>query len=253
LWCRLPHNAGRRKDNRPGPGTVARVPVDGNRRIVVEWWGDEDWPLVYLVHGWGGWRGQVASFVDPLVELGFRPVAFDCLSHGDSDPGEHGAGYSSGGEMIRSFKAVAAVVGPARGAIAHSLGCAAATRSILESGLVAGRLALIAPNPDMGRVADNFGRSLGFPPRTRRLMIHAMERWAHRTISDFDVAAMGATGGLPEALVIHDRQDKEVPFANAVEIEAAWPGARLMPTDGFGHHRILIAPQVVRAAVDAMR
>jgi pimeloyl-ACP methyl ester carboxylesterase len=252
LWCRLPRNQARRKDNRPHPGEMARIAVDDTHHLTVESWGPADAPVVYLVHGWGGWRGQVASFVPPLVEAGLRAVAFDCLSHGDSDPGEHGAGYSSGGEMIRSLKAVAAIVGPARGVIAHSLGCGATARSILESGLSAERLAFIAPNPDMGAIAADFGRSLGFPPRTIRLMIHAMERWAHRTVADFDIAAMGATGALPPALVVHDRADKEVPFATATDIEARWPGSRLMPTQGYGHHRILIAPEVIRAATAHM-
>ncbi|MDR1152298.1 MAG: alpha/beta hydrolase [Bifidobacteriaceae bacterium] len=252
LWCRLPRNQSRRKDNRPHPGTVERVAIDGTRHLTVEWWGASDAPLVYVVHGWGGWRGQVASFVTPLVESGLRALTFDCLSHGDSDPGEHGSGYSSGGEMIRSLKAVAAVYGPARGVIAHSLGCGATARSILESALSAERLAFIAPNPDMGAIATDFGHSLGFPPRTIRLMIHAMERWAHRTVADFDVAAMGETGSLPPALIVHDRADKEVPFATATDIEARWPGSHLVPTDGYGHHRILIAPEVIRAAAEWM-
>jgi pimeloyl-ACP methyl ester carboxylesterase len=252
LWCRLPRNQARRKDNRPNPGAIEKVPIDGTRRLTVEWWGADDAPLVYLVHGWGGWRGQVASFVTPLVESGLRVLTFDCLSHGDSDPGEHGAGYSSGGEMIRSLKAVAAAYGPARGVIAHSLGCATTARSILESALTADRLAFVAPNPDMRAIAIDFGRSLGFPPRTIRMMVHYMERWAHRTVADFDLVAMGATGSLGNALLVHDRADKEVPFSNAVEIEANWPGARLMATDGYGHHRILIDPAVVRAAAAEM-
>jgi pimeloyl-ACP methyl ester carboxylesterase len=252
LWCRVPRNAARRKDNRPGPGTVERIPIDGNRRIVVEWWGAEADPLVYLAHGWGGWRGQVGSFVAPLVEAGLRVLTFDCLSHGDSDPGEHGAGYSSGGEMIRSLKVVAAAYGPARGVIAHSLGCSTSARSMLESALSAERIVFVAPNPDMGEVAWRFGRSLGFSGRTGRLMIHAMERWAHRTLADFDLPAMGATGELPAPLVIHDRADAEAPLAVAEAIEASWPGSRLIVTDGYGHHRILIAPEVIAAATEAM-
>jgi pimeloyl-ACP methyl ester carboxylesterase len=231
---------------------MERIVIDGNRRIVVEWWGAENAPLVYLAHGWGGWRGQVGSFVTPLVEAGLRVLTFDCLSHGDSDPGEHGAGYSSGGEMIRSFKAVAAAYGPARGVIAHSLGCSTAARSILESALTAERVAFVAPNPDMGEAATRFGRSLGFSARTQRLMVHAMERWAHRTLADFDLPAMGEHAALPAPLSIHDRADTEAPLAIAQAIEATWPGSRLIVTDGYGHHRILIAPEVIKAATEAM-
>src|SRR5690606_20521439 len=66
LWCTLPHNAGRRKDHRSGPGEVTRLPLE-HGDVVVETWGDVDRPVVYLVHGWGGWRGQMGAFVEPLL------------------------------------------------------------------------------------------------------------------------------------------------------------------------------------------
>ncbi|MDR3202150.1 MAG: alpha/beta hydrolase [Bifidobacteriaceae bacterium] len=248
LWCRLPHNEGRRKDNRPQPGRIEHVDIGGGRRLAVETWGEPDAPLVYLVHGWGGWRGQVASFVPPLIASGYRAIAFDALSHGDSDPGEHGPRHSSGGELIESLEAIARLNGPAAGAIGHSLGCAAICRASLEGALDAQRLSLVAPNPDMGLYARLFGQRLGFPPPTIRLLETAVVKWAHRGMADFDIASMGATGLLPDALVIHDRADRESPYRVAQEIDRAWPNAQLMSTQGHGHHRLLIAPEVIEAA-----
>ena len=47
------------------------------------------------------------------------------------------------------------------------------------------------------------------------------------------------------ALLIHDRGDPDVPFRNAEEIAAAWPGARVLATDGLGHRAVLRDPTVV--------
>jgi pimeloyl-ACP methyl ester carboxylesterase len=55
------------------------------------------------------------------------------------------------------------------------------------------------------------------------------------------------------ALVIHDRDDPDVPFDHAERIVAAWPGARLVPTTGLGHRAILRDPGVVRRAVEFLR
>jgi pimeloyl-ACP methyl ester carboxylesterase len=250
VWCKLPRTAGRRKDNRAKPGRLAHVTVRPGERAVVEEWGDPEAPIIYLVHGWGGWRGQVASFAKPLVEGGFRVITFDALSHGDADAGEHGPRHSSGGEMVASLAAVAAHYGPAAGVIGHSLGCATSARAILEGTLVTERLTMVAPNPDMAAVARNFGKMIGFPARTIGLMERAAERWAHRSLDDFTIPPMAATGKLPAGLVIHDRADKESRYRTATEIDAAWEGARLMTTEGYGHHRILIAPAVVKAATD---
>jgi hypothetical protein len=88
LWCTVPRGAARRQDNRPRPGAVSTVDLSGGRSVVVESWGSG--PPVYLVHGWGGWRGQLGAFVDPLLARGYRVVAFDAPSHGESAPGSFG-------------------------------------------------------------------------------------------------------------------------------------------------------------------
>jgi len=248
-WQHLPSNAGRRKDNRPEPGRIASVDVGLRGPLVVETWGDAG-PLVYLVHGWGGWRGQVASFVAPLVDRGCQVMSFDCLSHGDSPPGSYGPTHSCGGEMIECFKAVVTHLGQPHGIVGHSLGCANAARAIIEGQVTAERLAMVAPSPDMRLAAHRFGHAIGFSERTTRLMVAEMEKYTERTFDDFDIAAMAVTGQLPQGLMIHDRDDKEAPYQETAATVEKWPGATLMSTDGLGHHRILIDPAVIKATVD---
>ena len=59
--------------------------------------------------------------------------------------------------------------------------------------------------------------------------------------------------GLPEPpplLVVHDRDDREVPWQDGAAIAAAWPGARRVDTVGLGHQRILRDPAVVQAVAE---
>jgi pimeloyl-ACP methyl ester carboxylesterase len=51
------------------------------------------------------------------------------------------------------------------------------------------------------------------------------------------------------ALLLHDREDQDVPFSHGEELARAWPGARLMPTTGLGNRAIVRDPAVVRRAV----
>jgi len=53
-----------------------------------------------------------------------------------------------------------------------------------------------------------------------------------------------------QALVIHDRDDRHVPWTQGAQVAHLWPGARLMSTDGLGHGRILADDAVTRAAAD---
>ena len=247
LWCTLPHNAGRRKDHRPGPGLVTRLPL-AHGDVVVESWGEADRPVVYLVHGWGGWRGQMGAFVEPLVAAGHRVIAFDAPSHGDAAPGVLGPGQGNVMEIFAALEAVAAVHGPARGLIGHSLG-SAVVAGVVHAGLAADRLVLVAPSSDFVDSTREFGRILGFGERTRSRMQRAMEDFCGREFASFDLGPLGADGAMPATLVVHDRRDKETPYGVGERLADDWPTASLHATDGLGHQRILADPGVVAVAV----
>ena len=53
--------------------------------------------------------------------------------------------------------------------------------------------------------------------------------------------------------MIHDRNDKEIPLEEGLFVAKAWPGATMLVTERFGHRRIMLAAEVVRAVVDFLR
>ncbi|WP_051480484.1 alpha/beta fold hydrolase [Cellulomonas sp. KRMCY2] len=246
LWCTLPAGSGRRKDLRPGPGEVRLVPVPRGGQVVAESWGDG--PVVYLVHGWGGWRGQLGAFVAPLVEAGYRVVGFDAPSHGDSEPGVMGPGRGNAMEFIEALEAVGGEFGPADGVIAHSMGCTTASLAV-RSSLPTQRLVLVAPNHDFVEIIADFARTVGFGERTRSLLQRGIEDFCERPIGSFDLVPLGADGAMPQTLVVHDRRDKETPYQVGVDLAAAWPNAALVSTDGLGHQRILTDAGTIALAV----
>jgi pimeloyl-ACP methyl ester carboxylesterase len=247
IWSTLPGNRGRRRDERLSDGDRSTVRLNG-RAIAVETWGSGD--PVYLMHGWGGWRGQLGRFVDPLVAAGVRVVALDAPGHGDSEPGGLGSGRGNGVEFVEALRAVAAVHGEPRAVVAHSFGCATTTTAIRD-GLTVDRLVFVAPGVDPMTYVRSLQAVFGFGPRTVDEMIIRIERLAGRRLSDFDPRTMAS--GQPPTLIIHDRQDKEVTYAEGVSLAEAWPTAELITTDGLGHQRILRDADVVERAVEFVR
>ena len=247
IWTTLPGNPGRRKDFRPEPGEVSRLETERGGEVVVESWGEG--PVVYLVHGWGGWRGQLGSFVRPLLERGHRVVAFDAPGHGEAAPGVFGPGKGTFPEMTEAFDAVAKHVGPAAGVVGHSLGCHVAA-SVVHRGVSAERLALVAPSHDFGAITHQFAQILGFGERTRSRMEAIMADFLDEPVSAFDLGPMGAGGAMPSTLVVHDRHDKETPPEVGERLAATWPTARFWPTEGLGHQRILADAAVVGQIAD---
>jgi pimeloyl-ACP methyl ester carboxylesterase len=137
------------------------------RHISMWRWGSRDAPAVLLAHGWGGNAAQMRPFVFPLLEAGYRVIAYDQPAHGVSE----------------------------------------------------GRLTGL---PDFADVMTEVA-------------------WHHGEVT----AVIGH-----RALVIHDRDDRMMPWLHGATVARHWPGARLMSTEGLGHRRILADEAVTRAAAD---
>lgn len=222
-----------------------------SRRVRVYRWGSAG-PTVLLAHGWGGHAGQWHALVAPLLAAGLRVVAFDALSHGESDAGARGPRQSSVVEMSRALLAAAWHAGPIHAAIAHSLGAAALALAVRE-GLHLEAAVMIGPPADMRRAAAALAWQLGIAPAVLDRMQRNSEDWLGMPWSAFNVPALGHARRVPATLVIHDRQDKEVDWENGAAIAGAWPGASLMTTEGLGHRRVLHDAAVIARAVAFVR
>jgi pimeloyl-ACP methyl ester carboxylesterase len=199
-------------------------------------------PAVLLVHGWGGNSGQMRAFVQPLLAAGFRVIVFDQPAHGLSE------GRLTGlPDLAGAIEAVAAWHGGVRHVIAHSLG-GVATALALSRGLALERVVLLSPPSDMVGYSRRFARWLWIPERIRRRMQAMIEERYGVRWSDFELPRIAPRLRAP-ALVIHDRRDTMVPWKQGAALARAWPGARLLSTNGLGHGRLLEAEGAVRAAV----
>jgi pimeloyl-ACP methyl ester carboxylesterase len=247
MWMTLPAAAaGADRPRLAPPGD--RVVLDGG--VVAESWGDG--PPVYLMHGWGGHRGQLGAFVAPLTEAGFRVIALDAPGHGESGPGMYGRGRALMPDFINALRAAIAHYGAPHGVVAHSLGASSVAIATLD-GVRTSRLVLIAPVANVMSGIDIFTRAAGVGPRVRAKMPRRIERITRMSASHFDISLRAAEEDeLPPALVIHDAADKQVPFDNGALVAAAWPDARLERTEGLGHIRILRDPAVLGSVAGFM-
>jgi pimeloyl-ACP methyl ester carboxylesterase len=209
-------------------------------RIAAYAWGSG--PAVLLVHGWGGHAGQFMSFVPALVEAGYRAVAFDAPRHGATMEG-----IPTVPSFAEAARAVAESVGGIEAVVGHSMG-AAATTYALRRGLAAERAILLAPPGSMEAAAQRFAKALGLGGSGFRKMRRKFERRSGVSWDDLDVVR-DAPGIRTPVLIVHDREDADVPYDECLEIVRAWPDARLLTTEGLGHHRILRDPGVVAQAV----
>lgn len=213
------------------------------RRLATWSWGPNSAPAVLLAHGWGGSARQMRPFVFPLVSAGYRVVAYDQPAHGLS-----GGTLTGLPDFADALARVAGHHGGIIGGIAHSLG-GPATAFALARGLALERVVLVSPPSDLLGYSRRFARWHWIPESVRSAMQAAVEerfgvRWA-----EFELSRLGPTLS-GQALVIHDRGDRVVPWTQGQTFARHWPGARLLLTQGLGHTRILEDEATVRAAAE---
>jgi pimeloyl-ACP methyl ester carboxylesterase len=199
-------------------------------------------PAIYLVHGWGGRASQWSSFVEPLAAAGLKVVAFDAPGHGASK-----ATRTSIPHFAAALTAVVDSVGPARAIVGHSMGGVSAALA-LARGLSAERIALIGSPADPTEIFAAVLARIGLPKRFYPAIWEKFETEYGFDSDELPVRPPELGQALP-ALVVHDRDDREVPYASADRILRAWPGATLVTTSGLGHQRILRDPGVIRKVV----
>jgi pimeloyl-ACP methyl ester carboxylesterase len=222
--------------------TARRRDVDADGTRIATWaWGSG--PTVYLVHGWAGLGGQLGAFVAPLVEQGFQAVTFDGPGHGRSS-----GRRASIVHFARALAAVGRVFGPAHGIVAHSLGAPAAAYA-MRRGFPAGRAVFLAPPADPADWAGRFAARLGVSPRVMDDMRARSERWLGASWSEVSLTGLLSLDQATPLLVVHDRDDRDVPFDHGRAVASRWAGARLVETAGLGHRRILRDAGVVAQAV----
>lgn len=208
---------------------------------LVAWaWGTG--PTILLVHGWNGRGAQLGSFIEPLVAAGYRVVAYDGPGHGDSKGNQ-----ASLVDLSESVGAVVEQLGSVAGVIAHSLGAAATTLALIEGKQIPWVIYLAPPLQPRDYV-HKFAGFLKVSRETTSLMKALMSVHFRRSWDSLDIPTLAKSLETP-LLVIHDEEDKDVPFSEGDALVKAWPRAELIATQGLGHRRILHQADVIKQAL----
>jgi len=203
---------------------------------------------VLLAHGWTSEASFMTAFIEPLRRSGLRVIAFDFPAHGLS-PGRR----TNLAECAQALYGVCRHYGRIYAVVAHSFG-GFVSLLVAEGGppmprvTPIERFVLLACPNRLSDVTRDFGVRLGLAPQSQRAYERHLERVGHRPVATFSATALLGKLEAP-ALVIHGRDDCDVPYRNAEEIAAACPSARLMPFEGLDHRTLLFAPPVFRAVM----
>ncbi len=213
-----------------------------NKAVQCYAWGEG--PVVLLVHGWAGRGTQMRRFIKPLLQAGYRVVAFDGPAHGNSE-GSKTSIVEFEEALIRIYEKV----GEPEAIVAHSFGGSAVLFAAMN-GLPVKRLINIA-SPTIGdEIIKTYLTAIRGGDSTAVFFKQYIQKRYNKTFDEFTTLHFIRHLPKPVALLlVYDEDDREVSIIHAEELQKVYPAAILLRTKGLGHTRILKDNEVIRQVV----
>lgn len=212
-----------------------------NKKIRVYHYGNSN-KKVLLVHGWSGRGTQLVKIADKLLELGYSTISFDAPAHGKS-PGNS----TLMTEFIASILELEKKFGPFEYIVGHSLG-GMSTLNAIKQGLKIKKAVIIGSGDSVNDILHDFVSKLELNKNIAIKMKDSFEKEYLMNMESFSAYVAAKDVKVP-VLVIHDKQDEDVPYSASENIHKHLDNSELLLTENLGHRKILGDKEVINNIV----
>ncbi len=215
------------------------IPIPAIDKSVVTYSYGQSTRKVLLVHGWSGRGTQLFKIADELLENGYSTVSFDAPAHGKSK-----GKTTIMSEFIASILEIEKQFGPFEIAIGHSLGGMSVLNAI-KDGLKVEKAVIIGSGDIVQDILDEFTFKLGLKKEISTHLKNSFETKYQVKMDDFSAFRAAQKVKIP-VLVMHDKDDPEVPVKAGIHINENLENGSLYLTEGLGHRKILGNHNVIK-------
>ncbi len=195
---------------------------------------------ILLIHGWEGQAGNFSDLIEKLIIEGYDIHAFDAASHGLSSRGKTSLFDFTDltSERIKSIQP--------KKLISHSFGGVATTYSLQKHPEFKIEKYVLITTPDKlsDRINDISNR-VGISQKVRNQLISKVEIEAEQNIESLNVSEFVKQISVEKALILHDVNDKIIPFSQSENVNNNWEASSLIEIRNTGHFRILRTDSVL--------
>lgn len=199
-----------------------------------------------LIHGWSGRGTQLVKIADALIKEGFSTISFDAVAHGFSDGKQ-----TTLHDFIICTKEIEKKYGEFDIVIGHSLGGMCALNAI-QKGVKTRRAVVIGSGDVITDIVGTFINKIGLPIDYVTRIEEKFKSMTNYDMNDLSSSIVSKQIQVP-ILIIHDRNDLEVPVDAAYNIHKNLRNSQLLITENLGHRKILGDACVIRRIIDYIK
>lgn len=185
---------------------------------------------VWLIHGWESRGSTFYKLIPKLVEQGYQVIAWDGPAHGDS-PGKYSSVPENARALVEDINQ--GLVEKPVAFVGHSFG--GATIAVVAKLYDTPQKIILASAPtQIKNVFTNFAKLIKLSPKvTDKFIKQAEQQTGYNmqevSLTDNDLSLKS------DVLVIHDKDDDVIPYADFEALKKAWKGGEFITTKGLGH------------------
>lgn len=191
------------------------------------WEGNKN--TVLLAHGWESNSFRWKKLIKALQKLDYNIIALDGPAHGKSSGTQFNAIlYSEFINVVTNYYKPDSIIGHSVGGMASVFFQHKYQNEDLK------KLILLGAPSEFTEVFKNYVNMLSFNSRIEKGLNQLVVARFNKPPSHFSVANFSKELNL-DGLIIHDKQDEVIKFAEAELISANFKNSKLITTNGFGH------------------
>ncbi|MEO9532801.1 MAG: alpha/beta fold hydrolase [Crocinitomicaceae bacterium] len=209
--------------------------------------GNPQGDLVFLIHGWESNAGSLSKIADALNEKGKRIVAFNLPGHAF-----YKDDYTNLLVCKEAFETVLDHLKPTAyfSTISHSFGSAVTANALSNRSYPIRNMVFLTNPNQVEDIFQEFAEQVKMGKKAHKHLLEITQGMLGREISSLDVDKNLKQIPFRKLLLLHDENDKILPYSNSQKIAQNVDRVELQTLKGKGHYRMLWDDEVVRSAVE---
>jgi pimeloyl-ACP methyl ester carboxylesterase len=211
--------------------------------------GDPEGKLVLLVHGWDSNAGSMGALARSLAFEGYRVVSLDLPAHGHSS-----LTHTNLRECREALGALIYQLRPSEpfSIISHSFGSAVATMALSNTRYTIDNFIMLTTPNKLLDVFDEFKIQIALGVEAYQEMLRLASDLLKEPVEFVQVETKALKINYNKLVILHDPQDKILPYSNSVSISNALHKAQLITLKKMGHYRMLWNTEVISTVVSEL-